>query len=193
MIKRNCEYCGKEFKTVPSWDYVCCSNRCSRLNRYKHLGSPADRLLNRSKEMPNGCREWQGSVSSDGYGMVGMRFSEKYAKYGNTKVHRISYLEFVGEIPEGMHVLHKCDNRKCINPNHLFLGTNADNVRDRNNKNRQTRGEKHPHAKLTEVKVKKMRALYETGNYYKADLGRLFNITQQAAGDIILKKTWKHI
>lgn len=82
-----------------------------------------ERLLAGIKKVPSGCWEWQGSLSKSGYAHIGIN-DRTY------RAHRISYTEWVGEIPAGMLVCHTCDNRKCINPEHLWLGTNSDNMRD---------------------------------------------------------------
>ena len=77
---------------------------------------------------PSGCWEWFGSVDKDGYGrMRGTAYGVAWSK----KAHRASYEEFVGPIPEGLHILHHCDNPCCINPEHLYAGTPADNGRDK--------------------------------------------------------------
>lgn len=83
-----------------------------------------DRLLRRIKiDETTDCWEWQGPVNNIGYGM--MRVDDKMKT-----VHRVSYEEHIGEIPPDMCVLHTCDNRKCVNPDHLWIGTHQDNMDD---------------------------------------------------------------
>lgn len=131
----------------------------------------------------SGCWEWTAARQSCGYGNI--KVDGKAAK-----AHRVSYGMYVGEIPEGIHVLHKCDNRKCVNPEHLFLGTNADNVADKVAKNRQygggaKRGEEHGGSKLTDLQVEEIRELYTLGGYSQHYLGRLFGVGQQQVSRII--------
>lgn len=90
-------------------------------------------------------------------------------------------------------MLHKCDNRKCVNPNHLFLGTNQDNVQDMLNKNRQLKGESHGKSTLTEADVLQIRELHATGKYSMRALGRMFGVTHLAIHCVVYRKTWKHI
>ena len=78
---------------------------------------------------PNDCWEWQASFHTTGYGQI--RFNHK-----KWTAHRVSWILINGEIPDALCVLHKCDNRKCVNPKHLFLGTNYDNMKDKTNKGR---------------------------------------------------------
>ena len=97
-----------------------------------HGNTIRQRLLQKVKQIPNGCWEWQGSVTgNNGYG--NMRIPNKGLAY----VHRLSYVMHNGIIPNGMKVLHKCDNSLCCNPAHLILGTQLDNIKDRDMKGRQ--------------------------------------------------------
>lgn len=86
--------------------------------------SPKERFLNKVKVQENGCHEWQSTIHRDGYGKFW--FDGK-----QIQAHRMSYSLFVGDIPDGLFVLHKCDNRKCVNPEHLYLGTASDNCKDK--------------------------------------------------------------
>lgn len=101
----------------------------------------------RAKSAPGGpdgtCMEWTGRLDSGGYGVVSY-------KGKNRKAHRLM-MQLLERLPDGLFALHRCDNRRCINPDHLFSGTLADNNRDMVSKGRLviTRGEAHPNAKLT--------------------------------------------
>jgi len=109
------------------------------------------RIIDKVKIDHNGCWIWQGSIANNGYGNI------KYkGKRWNT--HRVSYIEFVGDIPEGLFVLHKCDVRACCNPEHLWLGTQKDNMHDASLKGRIVSTETRKRAPIkhgTEYKYKK--------------------------------------
>lgn len=97
-----------------------------------------------------GCIEWTGGLDKDGYGCF------TYTVWTNTKksirAHRYAFLICAGFLPT-LDILHKCDNAKCCNPNHFFLGTNVDNMKDRHRKGRYAVGEDHPTCRLTNVQI----------------------------------------
>lgn len=95
------------------------------------------------------CWEWMGGVDRSGYGVIG----RPGAASGAWKAHRFSWESVIGEIPAGLCVLHRCDNRRCVRPDHLFLGTKGDNARDASAKGRTLHGERSPNAKLTNAQA----------------------------------------
>lgn len=128
---------------------------------------------------PNrGCWDWIGCVQSNGYGRV--RFDGK-----SMGAHRLSFIAFHGGIPEKMDVCHKCDNRKCVNPNHLFIGTRKQNMEDAVFKNRQAKGFMLPSSKLSDEDKREIISLAKSGVKYK-DIAEKFSICQQRAGQIAL-------
>lgn len=138
-----------------------------------------------------GCWEWTAGKTKDGYGIF------KVHTKNLMRSHRYAWELECGPIPKGLCVLHKCDNRKCVNPNHLFLGTNEDNVKDREQKGRgvmpDQNGENNSMAKLTEEEIKNIRFRYENENITQKELGKIYNIDQSAVSIIINKKVWKKV
>ena len=114
--------------------------------------------------------------------------------------HRISWILHYGEIPEhnsyhGICVCHKCDNPSCVNPNHLFLGTCKDNIKDCSKKGRlsDNSGEKHWNHKLTEQEILEIRQKYIPYKYTQQQLADEYGVSNQQISDIINNKKWKHI
>ena len=108
--------------------------------------------------------------------------------------HRLAYMDAYGEIPDGLHVLHRCDNPSCINPDHLFLGTNYDNVMDRKAKGRgrssRNKGESNGSAKITSQDAEKMRELCDSG-YQQKELVEIFGLSKASVCRIINNKAWQ--
>jgi hypothetical protein len=130
----------------------------------------------------DGCWEWQRSLFKLGYAC---------AKVGGKtmKAHRLSWEFYRGPIPDGMIICHHCDNRKCINPDHLFIGTTQDNVDDKMRKGRfvTTPGEKNGYAKLTAEQVRAIRADSRAQHRIAADYG----ISQSNVSVIKQGKAWR--
>lgn len=135
-------------------------------------------------EPMSGCWLWEASLRPNGYGRFGMGGA------GNTEyAHRASWRLYRGEIPTGMCVLHRCDNPACVNPDHLFLGTQGDNSQDKWAKGRGVKGEKASWSKLTEEDVRAIRADKRSLAQVAAD----FDISFQNVGLIKQRKTWAHV
>lgn len=148
-----------------------------------------NRLLSRITETASGCWIWNGCLNGGGYGLIRIG-----GRAGRTeKAHRASYVAFVGRIEGGLHVLHKCDVRRCINPDHLFLGTNAENMVDRDAKGRgvipRLSGERCPWAKLDASSVKEIRRLLDDGAT-QSSLSARFGVSQALISMICSGERW---
>ena len=117
-------------------------------------------------------------------------------KYSRVYAHRYMYEMYIlkgNSIPDGLFVLHSCDNKKCINPDHLFLGTKSDNNKDRALKGRSDKGTDRYNSILDENKVKLIRLYYELKLKNQIELAEMFNVSQGAIYNVVSRKRWKHI
>ncbi len=148
-----------------------------------------------------GCWNWAGSVTEKGYG----RFSTPGQVLA---AHRVAYEIYIRPIPDGLCVCHHCDNPACVNTDHLFLGTNGDNVQDSVLKMRRAtgdknasrlypervpRGEEHSYSKMTNEAVKQLRLRYATGGIPLRKLSTEYGIHINTARAIVNRKTWAHV
>ena len=141
---------------------------------------------------PNsGCWLWTGTNNVAGYGII-MEWVK--GKRGKALAHRMSYRINRGQIPEGIFVCHHCDTPACVNPDHLFLGTPADNTRDMVKKGRcaPCKGEATGSAKLREGDVRFVRELINRGKSYPR-IARIYNVGTTCIGDIKTGKKWSHV
>jgi predicted DNA-binding protein (UPF0251 family) len=147
------------------------------------------------------CWMWQGSTLPKGYGMFCMAESRP------TPAHRCAWILCRGQIPKGMHVLHRCDQPGCCNPRHLFLGTNRDNIADRVRKGRSAKGRRHwtarhpewvkrgeerPLSKLTVRAVRAIRRGLRLGTSQKK-LAERFGISRSAVYSVKARRSWRHV
>lgn len=142
----------------------------------------------------SGCHIFIGSLDTYGYGQIGKRIDGKYVKF---KAHRLAYEAKYGSIPEGMGVLHKCDIRSCINPDHMFLGTNTDNVADmvakgRNRNHGGMKGEDHPGSILTDKQIRYAREMVADGRSHEWISGQL-GVARTTISRIHRQEGWDHV
>lgn len=133
---------------------------------------------------PNGCWNWTATLSRLGYGQVSWDSATQTA-------HRIAWMLTHGKILDGQCVCHRCDNPKCVNPGHLFLGTMTENMADRDAKGRRRSVEKHPARKLTDAEAAEIRRLYAQGGVTQRELGTRYKVTQDSIWAIVTGKTYK--
>lgn len=141
------------------------------------------------------CHFWTRSTDDDGYGQIVIT---SLGLSVTVRAHRVAYILDKGDLPDAgtPHVLHRCDNPACINDEHLYEGTIAQNNRDKKERGRnwvnhpQGTATRRERSALTEEKVANMRRLYETGRYSYADLGKMFCISKSYVGAIVRKEHW---
>ena len=186
MVVCSIPSCGKEAK-----NRSMCWGHYHSQRRYgdPEYASPMQRQLRRfwdNVEKSDGCWEWKGLILTSGLGYGQLYFDGK-----QYLAHRASWLIHHGDIPEGMLVLHHCDNPKCVNPAHLYLGNHKDNARDRETRNRRrrVRGEEVGNSKLTEAEVRAIRSSSESCTV----LGARYGISRSLVSLIKLNRIWKHL
>lgn len=179
------------FKTEPYAHQRKALSRALKLKRCALLMEPRtswqQRLWEKLSTPEEGCWEWQGAVTSSGYGIIGIG-----GRKGKLhRVHRAMYLLAYQEDPGKYEVCHTCDNRLCARPDHLFLGTRQDNTDDMISKERQARGEKNGRSRFTEKDVRHMRQLREEGMPY-TKIGDLYGCDRATARKVCLLR-WQHL
>lgn len=185
MAQCSIEGCCKPAKQVG----MCWGHYTSK-RRYgdPEYASPVQRQLRRfwnNVEKSDGCWTWTGAVFANGLGYGSVYFD------GKTRLaHRVSWLIHTGEEADKL-VLHHCDNPKCVNPEHLYVGDHKDNARDRETRNRRRkiRGEEIGNSKLAEADVIAIRAAIGTCD----ELGERFGVSRSLISLIKLRKIWAHV
>jgi hypothetical protein len=134
---------------------------------------------------PEECWPWRAYRKPGGYGAI--------AAGGRTRplqAHRVAWILTNGPIAAGLHVCHRCDNPPCVNPAHLFLGTDADNAADAASKGRVRRGERHPHARLTAARVRWIRAQVAAGVLPRV-VARRVGVTARHVRKVADRRAWR--
>lgn len=183
-----CSICGKERWYSPSRLKRLKGPHClehSVRNNHQHIS--LEQAFWAQVQKTDGCWLWVGYINPKGYGNITRK---------HIRVHRLSWELANGPIPEGLNVLHQCDNPICVRLSHLFLGTQNDNVQDMVAKGRNhsgiTLGEAHPSHKLTENQVLEIRAtLYAGGNVIA--LAKQYGVTRNHIYEIKWGRAWKHL
>lgn len=160
---------------------LCRAHYQASWRRGEHLELPLgkkplrERILEKIEKSASGCWEWTAQLRPDGYAMV-------WHEGGSRRAHRLSYEVFKGVKLDPHDVLcHRCDNRKCVNPDHIFIGTRADNVRDAASKDRMPFGDDHWNARLTEAQVEMIRSIK---GVTQKEIARQFGVNSSTIGRI---------
>lgn len=143
------------------------------------------RFWDRTYKNDVGCRIWVAAINNQGYGSLGIGNGK------TDKAHRVAWKLTFGEIPKGLFVCHKCDVRNCVNPNHLFLGTAAENNHDMAKKGRASKrkGELHPESKLTDAAVIDIL----TSTLTQTELAKKYGVGRTTIRRAKYGESWKHI
>ena len=163
--RKPCKVCGSTDREPHVQRY--CSRKC-------HIAAY-------SREAPNGCVIWSGAIKDIGYGVITMRNKSYHA-------HRVAWEVSRGPIPEGRVICHRCDNRACVNPDHMFLGTHLDNSTDMVAKGRSKRGERASWSKLTEAQARQI--LHDKVTPH-ATYARELGVSETAISHIRKRRNWK--
>lgn len=207
-ILLHCPQCLQPFAPKRAWQkQKFCSVEChNEAQRARYPIAPrfwarVDR--NGPLVLDTPCWLWTGKKNLFGYGRFGSRTFTPHVR----QAHCVAWELAVGPIPDGLFVLHKCDVRACVRPDHLFTGTHQDNMTDRNTKGRQAkgdrsamrlhpeivrRGEDAPLTKLTAPQVLEIRARFAGGERL-VDLGRAFGVNPVTVSAVVRRETWKHL
>lgn len=150
----------------------------------KH-GTPNERFIGKYRvNQASGCWEWVASTVRRGYGVF------RLSSDRHVSAHRASWEIFNGPIPAGLFVCHHCDNRKCVNPSHLYLGNHDENMRDARLRGRMARGSRNGNSALTEAQVLRIRGL---AHLPRRDVAKMFGVGVGTIQRVVSKQVFAHV
>ena len=189
MEQRICPICKQPHSTKAGFradGSVYIARRCYPCSQSKPgFRTKEERFFEKINKTSFGCWEWTAATRKDGYGVFGVATSKSML------AHRYSYALHYGSFKKSLLVCHKCDNPKCVNPEHLFLGTHQDNMDDMREKGRRKtlRGEDSPNCKITEDDVRAIRK--DTDSCRK--IAEKYNVSAGLISHIKTRRQWKHV
>lgn len=193
QVERICSVCSTAFMVKECYVKRGQGQFCSVECRNKGMTTPLETRFqsNLGPVTEGGCIPWIGYTNKHGYGQIGL------GGHGSQRVfaHRLAYEKANGPIRDGLCVLHRCDNPPCCNPEHLFLGTRAENMEDMDAKGRRRAGvgERHRSAKLTAEAVREIRERRKRdGTLYRV-LAADYNVSVRAVRAVVAGLVWKHV
>jgi hypothetical protein len=180
--RKVCEQCSTTFSCIEKHQRYC-SLKCSAIARVARASAPERRRkeFEANFYVTPGCWVWVGLKNRQQYG--------EFVYGADVLAHRVAYALYVGPVPAGMCVLHRCDNPSCVNPDHLSVGTRSENLEDMTAKGRRVRGTSHGMAKLTEAAVLSIRADPRLPRVIAAEHG----VSHATIRLIRARKTWAHL
>jgi hypothetical protein len=157
------------------------------------LGRPKESLEHRfwnKVDKTSTCWFWEGKKDKRGYGKLAL---EPGVTHREISAHRLSYQIHYGMFESSLFVCRQCDNPACVNPEHLFLGTNQDNVNDKVSKNRQLKGSQIHNSKLVEDDIIRIRHLWFVEKCPQSKIAEMFGIGAKAVSKIVTNKRWTYV
>lgn len=193
QVERICELCSAKFMAKPCYlkrgQYLFCSAECRKKSRFTALEERFRQNLGPVTE--TGCLPWIGHSNRHGYGVI----SRGGRQGALVLAHRLAYEWANGPIPDGLFALHRCDTPCCVNPDHIFLGTQTDNMADMDKKGRRkiAVGERRGFAKLTEAAVREIRRRREQDGTLLKVLAADYGVSITSIQQIFTGRCWKHV
>lgn len=188
IVEYKCVNCGQSFSRPPYRQWLYCGRACALERIARNRSTPVEKRFWPKVDKTDGhgpagdCWIWTASTDIYGYGIVGVGGRNKGAHRASWEIHN-------GPIPEGLKVLHHCDNPPCVRPNHLFLGTQKDNMDDMNAKGRRGKGP----AKLTVAQALEIRQLYATGKFSCYRLSLRYGVCRSAVSHVVNRRNFRNL